>query len=260
MEQDSGHSSPGTAAGPPTPTAVSVPANRLVNQSTHQPAVNDPELLPARDLVQVPPAPESPSNSPGSLAALTPPGDPWLDAAGTDPAQELPLSTEGAEEEGRTRDVTDGAAEGLGTAVTLEPGALGSDSHQRRGLHSDVTVLDGQVPLAPCFGCCCCSLAGFHFIPFFPFSPSLAIVSDSCGSGNHSVRLSLSPAGATAPGIPGSEPSQDTFLALVALQSNGSQALLQIHSCCVTPSASPGAAGAQCCLFHRWEWERSLFT
>ncbi|XP_048184789.1 uncharacterized protein LOC125338270 [Corvus hawaiiensis] len=226
MEQDSAHSSPGTAAGPPTPRAVSVPANRLVNQGTHQPAVNDPELLPARDLIQVPLAPESPSNSPGSLAALTLPGDPWLDAAGTDSAQELLLSTEGAEEGGTTREVTDGAAEGLGTAVTLEPGALGSDSHQRRGLHSDVTVLDG-----------------------------LAIVSDSCGSGNHSVRLSLSPAGATAPEIPGSEPSQDTFLALVALQSNSSQALLQIHSCCVTPSASPGAAGAQCCLFHRLPWE-----
>ncbi|XP_017593865.1 PREDICTED: uromodulin-like 1, partial [Corvus brachyrhynchos] len=95
----------------------------------------------------------------------------------------------------------------------------------------------------------------FLLFPPFPFFPSLAIVSDSCGSGNHSVQLSLSPAGATAPEIPGSETSQDTFLALVALQSNSSQALLQIHSCCVTPSASPGAAGAQCCLFHRLPWE-----
>ncbi|XP_063273702.1 transforming growth factor-beta receptor type 3-like protein [Prinia subflava] len=91
-----------------------------------------------------------------------------------------------------------------------------------------------------------------HLSPFSAFFPSLAVVSDSCGSGNHSVRLSLSPAGDAAPGVPGvPQPSQDTLLALVALQSNSSQALLQLHSCCVSPSASPGAAGAQCCLFHR---------
>ncbi|XP_030918246.1 uncharacterized protein LOC115948614 [Geospiza fortis] len=123
------------------------------------------------------------------------------------------------EEEGWTREVTDGAAEALGTAVTPEPGALRSEWHQNRGLRSDVTALDG-----------------------------LAIVSDSCGVGNHSVRLSLSPAAAAEPR---SEQPHDTFVALVALQSDSSRALLQLHSCCVTPSASPGAAGAHCCLFRR---------
>ncbi|XP_031989468.1 nascent polypeptide-associated complex subunit alpha, muscle-specific form-like [Corvus moneduloides] len=222
MEQDSAHSSPGTAAGPPTPRAVSVPANRLVNQGTHQPAVNDPELLPARDLIQVPPAPESPSNSPGNLAALTLPGDPCGDT--------------GAWSAGERLTPEEGAALGChraGWAST--PGSL-------------LWVLLLQPGWVSFYSL-------FLLFPPFPFFPSLAIVSDSCGSRNHSVQLSLSPAGATAPEIPGSEPSQDTFLALVALQSNSSQALLQIHSCCVTPSASPGAAGAQCCLFHRLPWE-----
>ncbi|TRZ15910.1 hypothetical protein HGM15179_011258 [Zosterops borbonicus] len=248
MELVTGHSSPGPAARSPTPPASPVAANELINHGTNEPAADGPELPPGRDLTPVPP--ERPWQSPGS------PGHPWLGAAGTAPAQGLLLSTEEAEEEeeGRTGEVTDGAAEGLGTAVTLEAGALRSGWHQRRGLPSDVTALDGQVPPAPALGVLLQpGGVSFHclFYPFRPF-PSLAVVSDSCGSGNHSVRLSLSPAGDT--GTAGSD-TQDTFLALVALQSNSSRALLQIHSCCVSPSASPGAAGAQCCLFSRLPWD-----
>ncbi|RMB91972.1 hypothetical protein DUI87_31500 [Hirundo rustica rustica] len=240
LELGPGHSSP-------------VPANGLVNQGTN-------ELLPARDPTRVPP--ESPRQPPGS------PGQPWPDAAGTASAQGLLLSTEEAEEEGRTSEATDGAAEGSGTAVTPQPGAPRSDWHQRRELRSEVTALDGQVPAAarvlwvlPLQPAWLLSHSipfhpiPFQPIPFPPFFPSLAVVSDACGSGNHSVRLSLSPAGDTAPGTAGSEPSHDTFVALLALQSNGSRALLHIHSCCVSPSASPGAAGAQCCLFRRLPWE-----
>ncbi|KAL2295761.1 hypothetical protein Nmel_017282 [Mimus melanotis] len=107
---DPGHSSPGPSARPPTPTAAPGPANELVNPGTNElvhpgtnePAVNGPELFPGRDL------------SPGQLP-----------------------STEEAEEDVSTREVTDGAAEALGTAlgtvVTLEPGAL-----RRSGLRSDV--------------------------------------------------------------------------------------------------------------------------
>ncbi|XP_027511533.1 mucin-5AC-like isoform X3 [Corapipo altera] len=242
MEQEPGHSSPGSAmsaTGPPPTAALAVSADRPGNKVTNHSAAfqraagSDAEMLPARDLIQLLPSPESPSHPAGSPVALPARGDSLLAVAGTDPSEGLLLNTE-AEEMGRTEEVTDGAAEGLVTVVTLldaQPSAPG-DSHHRRGLQPELAVLDG-----------------------------LAVVrDDACGSGNYTVQLSLSPAADTAPEPHGPPaPSPETFLALVAVQDNLSQPLvqplLQIHSCCVTPSASPGAPGAQCCLFRRTAWK-----
>ncbi|KAJ7424938.1 hypothetical protein BTVI_04560 [Pitangus sulphuratus] len=229
MEQEPAHSSPGSAGsatGPPSTAAFAVSADSPVNN--HSAA----EVLLARDPVQLLPSPESPSYPPGSLVALPAQGNSLLGVAGTDSSQRLLLNTE-PEEMGRT-EVTDGAAEGLVTVVTLLDGqpSAPSDSQHRRGLQPELTVLDG-----------------------------VAVVSDdACGSGNYTVQLSLSPAADTAPEPQGPPaPSPETFLALVAVQDNLSQPLvqplLQIHSCCVTPSASPGAPGAQCCLFRRLPFE-----
>lgn len=88
------------------------------------------------------------------------------------------------------------------------------------------------------------------FLPLFPCS--LAVVSDDvCGSGNYTVQMSLRPVTEASPEVQESAPSPETFLALIAVQSNSSQPVLQIRSCCVTPSASPGGPGAMCCLFRR---------
>jgi len=78
---------------------------------------------------------------------------------------------------------------------------------------------------------------------------------DVCGSGNYTVQMSLRPAVEASPEVEGSAPSQETFLALIAVQSNSSQPMLQIRSCCVTPSASPGGPGAVCCMFRRSDME-----
>ncbi|XP_026719445.1 uromodulin-like 1 [Athene cunicularia] len=67
--------------------------------------------------------------------------------------------------------------------------------------------------------------------------------------------MSLRPAAEAGPETEGLAPSQETFLALIAVQSNSSQPVLQIRSCCVTPFASPGGPGAMCCLFHRLPFE-----
>ncbi|XP_027555256.1 proline-rich protein 36-like isoform X2 [Neopelma chrysocephalum] len=238
-----GHSSPGSAlsaTGPPPTAALAVSADRPGNKVTSHSAAfqraagSDAEMLPARDLIQLLPSPESPSRPAGSPVALPARGDSLPAVAGTDSSQGLLLNTE-AEEMGRTEEeVTDGAAQGLVTVVTLldaQPSPPG-DSQHRRGLQPELAVLDGLAVLRD----------------------------DACGSGNYTVQLSLSPAADTAPEPHGPPaPSPETFLALVAVQDNLSQPLvqplLQIHSCCVTPSASPGAPGAQCCLFRRLPFE-----
>ncbi|XP_071654902.1 uncharacterized protein [Patagioenas fasciata] len=239
-EHQPGRSSPDAlmhATGPSTTTAFSVSANRLVNKVTNQSAVfsevavKDAEMLLARDVILFLPTPESPSHSARSLAVLTPQGDSLLGVANTGQSERLFLNTE-AEEMLRTDEVTEEAAEGLVTALTpldSEPSALLRESHQRRGLQSDAAILNG-----------------------------LAVVSDDvCGSGNYTVQMTLRPAAEPDPEVDGSAPSQETFLALIAVQSNGSQPVLQIRSCCVTPSASPGAPGATCCLFRRLPFECS---
>ncbi|KAM6370543.1 uncharacterized protein J5M81_013527 isoform 1-T1 [Pluvialis apricaria] len=238
IEYETGHSSPDTgmhATGPSTTKAFSVSANGLVHKVTNQSvvfnkvAVSDAEMLRARDLVRLLPTPESPSYSSQSLVALTPHGNSLLGIASTGQSERLFLNTE-AEEMVRTNEVTEEAAEDLVTVLTLldsEPSALLSESHQRRALQSDATVLNG-----------------------------LAVVSDDvCGSGNYTVQMSLHPAAEADPEAEGSVPSQETFLALIAVQSNSSQPVLQVQSCCVTPSASPGGPGAMCCLFRRLPFE-----
>ncbi|XP_014805043.1 PREDICTED: mucin-17-like [Calidris pugnax] len=232
-EHETGHSSPG--AGPSTSEAFSVSANRLVNKVTNQSAVlnkiavNDAEMLLARDLIQSLPSIESPSYFSQSLIALTPHGNSLLSVASTGQSERLFLNTE-AEDMVRTDKVTEEAAEGLVTVLTLldsGPSALLSESHQRRVLQSDATILNG-----------------------------LAVVSDdACGSGNYTVQMSLRPAAEAGPVAEGSTPSQETFLALIAVQSNNSQPELQVRSCCVTPSASPRGPGAMCCLFRRLPFE-----
>ncbi|KAM6044831.1 uncharacterized protein LJ206_018727 isoform 2-T2 [Theristicus caerulescens] len=236
IEHETGHSSPDAvmrATGPSITKAFSVSANRLVNKVTNQSAVfnkvNDAGMLLARDLIQLLPTPESPSYSSRSLVVLTPQGNSLLGVANTGQSERLLLNTE-AEEMVRTNKVTEEAAEGLVTVLTLldsEPRALLSESHQRRVLQSDAAILNG-----------------------------LAVVSDDvCGSGNYTVQMSLRPAAEASPEVKESAPSQETFLALIAVQSNSSQPVLQIRSCCVTPSASPGGPGAMCCLFHRLPFE-----
>ncbi|KAK2530432.1 hypothetical protein Q9966_009188 [Columba livia] len=238
-EHQPGHSSPDAlmhATGPST-TAFSVSANRLVNKVTNQSAVfsrvpvKDAESLLARDVILFLPTPESPSYSAQGLVALTPQGNSLLGVANTGRSERLFLNTE-AEEMLGTNEVTEEAAEGLVTALTLldsEPSALLRESHQRSGLQSDAAILNG-----------------------------LAVVSDdACGSGNYTVQMSLRPAAEADPEAEGSAPSQETFLALLAVQSNGSQPVLQVRSCCVTPSASPGGPGATCCVFRRVPFECS---
>ncbi|KAM6043161.1 uncharacterized protein VSU04_014026 isoform 2-T2 [Chlamydotis macqueenii] len=238
IEHKTGHSSPDAvvhATGTSTTKAFSVSANRLVNKVTNQSAVfnkaaaSDAKVLLARDLIQFLPTLESPSYYSRSLVALTPQGDSLLSVANTGQSGRLLLNTE-AEEMVRTNEVTEEAAEGLVTVLTLldsEPSALLSESHRRRVLQSDAAILNG-----------------------------LAVVSDDvCGSGNYTVQMSLRPAAEADPGVEGPVPSQETFLAVIAVQSNSSQPVLQIQSCCVTPSASPGEPGAMCCLFHRLPFE-----
>ncbi|KAM9657724.1 uncharacterized protein ACIBXB_009495 isoform 3-T3 [Morphnus guianensis] len=238
IEHETGHSSPDTvmyATGPSTTKAFSVSANRFVNKITNysavfnKVAVNDTEMLLARDLIQFLPTPESPSHSSRSLVALMPQGNSLLGVANTGQSERLLLNTE-AEEMVRTNEVTEAADEGLVTVLTLldsEPSALLSESHQRKVLQSDATILNG-----------------------------LAVVSDDvCGSGNYTVQMSLRPVAEAGPEVEGSAPSEETFLALIAVQTNSSQPMLQIRSCCVTPAASPGGPGAMCCLFRRLPFE-----
>lgn len=154
IEHGTGHSSPDTvthATGPSTTKAFSDSANGLVNKVTNQSAVvskvavSDAEMLLARDLIQLLPTPESPSYSSRSLVALTPRGNSLLGFASTGQSERLFLNTE-AEEMVRTNEVTEEADEDLGTVLTLldsEPSALLSEWHQRRGLQSDATVLNG---------------------------------------------------------------------------------------------------------------------
>ncbi|KAM6238370.1 uncharacterized protein LJ264_013120 [Porphyrio hochstetteri] len=238
IEPGTGHSRPDTvrpAAGSPTTKAFSASASRLVKKVTNQSAVfnkvavNDAEMLLTRDLIQALPTPESPLYSSGSPVVLTPQGDSLLGVANTGQSESLFLNRE-PEEMVQTNKVTEEAAEGLVTVLTQldsEPSALLSGSHQRRVSHSEPAILNG-----------------------------LAVVTDDvCGSGNYTVQMSLRPAAEAGPELEGSVPSQETFLALIAVQGNSSQPLLQVRSCCVTPSASPGGPGAVCCLFHRLPFE-----
>lgn len=78
---------------------------------------------------------------------------------------------------------------------------------------------------------------------------------DVCGSGNYTVQMSLRPVAEAGREVEGLAPSEETFLALIAVQTNSSQPMLQIQSCCVTPAASPGGPGAMCCLFRRSDTE-----
>ncbi|XP_061224324.1 mucin-4-like [Neopsephotus bourkii] len=231
IDHEIGHSSPG----PSTTKVFSVSASKLVNKVINQSAVfsqvtdDAAEMLLARDLIQFLPTPESPLYSSQSLVALTPQGNPLLGVANTEQSERLFLNTD-AEEMVRTDEVTEEAAEGLVTVLTLlhpEPSALLSESHQRSVLQPDATILNG-----------------------------LAVVSDDvCGSGNYTVQMSLHPVAEAGPEVDASVPSQETFLALITVQSNSSQPMLQIRSCCVTPSTSPRGPGAMCCLFHRLPFE-----
>ncbi|XP_062464632.1 mucin-2-like [Pezoporus occidentalis] len=231
IEHEIGHSSPG-----PSATKVfSVSANKLVNKVINQSAVfsqvtdDAAEMLQATDLIQLLPTPESPLYSSQSLVALTPQGNSLLGVANTEQSERLFLTTD-TEEMVRTAEVTEEAAEGLVTVLTLlhpEPSALLSESHQRSVLQPDTTILNG-----------------------------LAVVSDDvCGSGNYTVQMSLHPVPEARPEVDAPVPSQETFLALITVQSNSSQPVLHIRSCCVTPSTSPRGPGAMCCFFHRLPFE-----
>ncbi|XP_026719444.1 mucin-17-like [Athene cunicularia] len=159
IEHKTGHSSPGAiarAAGSSTTKAFSVSANRIVNKVTNQSAVfkkeavNDAEMLLARDLIQLLPTSESPVYASQSLAALMPQGNSLPGVTNTGQPERLFSNTE-AEAMARTNEATEEAAEGLVTVLTLldsEPRALLSDSRQRRVLQSDATILNGLWNLA----------------------------------------------------------------------------------------------------------------
>ncbi|XP_021231680.1 proline-rich protein 36-like [Numida meleagris] len=128
----------------------------------------------------------------------------------------LPLSTEEEEEVG-PREVTEEAAEGSVTSLT-PLGSRPGEPRRRSAVQPEGTVLSG-----------------------------VAVVSDElCGSGNYTVRMTLRPMADTSLGLQGSSPAQDSFLALVAVQSS-LQPVLQVHSCCVTPSSSLQGPSAVCC-------------
>lgn len=139
--------------GPSSPVTVTQAAglSRYVTEVTNgsavfsRVAVNAAEMLPARDLIQFLPTPESPPYSSGSLPAFTPQENSLLGGANTGQSERLLLHTE-AEERARTSEVPEEAAEGLVTVLTLldvEPRALPSDSHQRRGLQPAAAALNG---------------------------------------------------------------------------------------------------------------------
>ncbi|XP_033925513.1 mucin-6-like [Melopsittacus undulatus] len=217
-EHEIGHPSTGSSTTKVFPVSADKLVNTVINQSAVFGQVTDAaaEMLLDRDLTQLLPTPENPSYSSQGLVA------------NTEQSERLFLNTD-SEEMFRTTEVTEEAAEGLVTVLTLlhpEPPALLSDSHQRSVLQPDATVLNG-----------------------------LAVVSDDvCGSGNYTVQMSLHPVAEAGP-EDASVPSQETFLALITVQSNSSQPVLQIRSCCVTPSTSPRGPGAICCLFHRLPFE-----
>ncbi|XP_015739709.1 uromodulin-like 1 isoform X2 [Coturnix japonica] len=62
--------------------------------------------------------------------------------------------------------------------------------------------------------------------------------------------MTLRPVADTSLELQGSPPTQDSFLALVAVQSS-LQPVLQLRSCCVTPSSSLQGPSAVCCPLPR---------
>ncbi|XP_067166344.1 uromodulin-like 1 [Apteryx mantelli] len=232
-EYEPGHSSPDTvlqATESFITKSVSVSANRLVNKVIYQSpalnavAVNDAEMLLTPDLTQFLPTPESLSYSSRILVAPTPERNSLPDVMNTGHSEKPFLNTE-TEELFKTNEVTEEAAEGLVTILTLldsEPSLLLSESRQRSVLQSDDVLLNGH-----------------------------AVVTDVCGSGNYTVQMSLRPATEASSEVHQSLPSQETFLALITLQSNSSHPVLQIRSCCVTPTTRPEGPDATCCLFRR---------
>ncbi|XP_010220220.1 PREDICTED: uncharacterized protein LOC104574654 [Tinamus guttatus] len=213
-----------------TTQAVSVSASRLVNKGIYlSPVLNsadvdDRQMLLTPDLTQILPTPESLSYSSQILVPLASDGNSLPNVMNSGHSGKPILSTE-AEEVFKTNEVTEEAAEGLVTVLTLldsEPNLLLSEPRQRSALQSDDDLLNGH-----------------------------AVVTDVCGSGNYTALMSLRPATEASSEVYGSLPPQETFLALIALQSNSSHPVLQIRSCCVTPTSRTEGPDAACCLFHR---------
>ncbi|XP_072210823.1 uncharacterized protein [Excalfactoria chinensis] len=126
----------------------------------------------------------------------------------------LPLSTEEEEEVG-PREVTEEAAEGSITDLT-PLGSQPGEPRRRSAVQPEGAVLSG-----------------------------VAVVSDElCGSGNYTVQMTLRPVADTSLEL------QDSFLALVAVQSS-LQPVLQLRSCCVTPSSSLQGPSTVCCPLPR---------
>ncbi|XP_068772821.1 streptococcal hemagglutinin-like isoform X2 [Struthio camelus] len=233
-EHDRGHVSAATvmqATGPSTRKSISVSANRLVNKAIYQSpvlnavAANDAEMLLSPDLTQFLPTSESPSYSSQILVALTPERNSLAVVRNNKHLEKPFLNTE-AEEMFKRNEVTEEAAEGLVTVLTLldsEPSPPLSESRQRSVLQSDDVLLTGHAVVAD----------------------------DVCGSGNYTVQMSLRPATEASSEVHRPLPFQETFLALIALQSNSSHPVLQIRSCCVTPTPRPEGPDATCCLLDR---------
>ncbi|XP_064380284.1 tetratricopeptide repeat protein 12 isoform X4 [Dromaius novaehollandiae] len=221
-EQQPGHSNPDTGFMQVTGSSTTKVVNKVIYQSPdlNAVAVNDAEML----LNQFLPSPQSPSYSSRILVALTPERNSLPDVMNTGQSEKPFLNAE-TEEMFKTNEVTEEAAEGLVTVLTLldsEPRLLLSESRQRSVLQSDDVLLNGH-----------------------------AVVTDVCGSDNYTVQMSLRPAREASSEVRGSLLSQETFLALITLQSNSSHPVLQIRSCCVTPTTMPEGPDATCCLFHR---------
>ncbi|KYO35681.1 mucin-5AC-like [Alligator mississippiensis] len=144
-----------------------------------------------------------------------------LDVTGLESFERPALHTE-AEQVARISDMTEDTAGDLTTApmwLEAEPVAL----ENRAAGQLDDALLDG-----------------------------FAVVSDdTCGSGNYTARMSLRPAAEMAPGAHSPLSSPETFLAVIALQSNGSRPALRIQACCVTPTSRTPGPEAVCCLFPR---------
>ncbi|XP_019402676.1 PREDICTED: mucin-5AC-like [Crocodylus porosus] len=204
-------------------------SDRLIEKTVSQFSVSNAaasdslETLPATGLSQFQPTSESLSDPSEVPMVFTSERSRPLDVTGPESFERPALHTE-AEQVARISDVTEDTAGDWGTAAAwleAEPVALQSRARQRSAGQLEDALLDG-----------------------------FAVVSDdTCGSGNYTARMSLRPAAEAAPGAHALLSSPETFLAVIALQSNGSHPVLRIRACCVTPTSRTPGPEAACCLF-----------
>ncbi|XP_019345690.1 proline-rich protein 36-like isoform X2 [Alligator mississippiensis] len=212
-------------------TQLASTSDKLIEKTASQFSVSNAavsdglETLLTTDLSQFQPTSETLSDPSEVPMVFTSERSRLLDVTGLESFERPALHTE-AEQVARISDMTEDTAGDLTTApmwLEAEPVAL----ENRAAGQLDDALLDG-----------------------------FAVVSDdTCGSGNYTARMSLRPAAEMAPGAHSPLSSPETFLAVIALQSNGSRPALRIQACCVTPTSRTPGPEAVCCLFPRAGFE-----